>query len=320
MTPTAIKSRTSGSRLIDNMGRDLRGQVCAVIGANGLVGGAVAKNLSQRGIVWRGTCRARARAGLYPVDITDRAQLEKFFGEVKPAAVFQCANLAGGVDYCESNPEVAERFHLGATKELVRLCAAFAAVFVFISTDYVFDGTKGPYREDDGPHPLNVYGRLKLDSERWIASNLPVHLIIRTANVHGWDPETVTPNYLMGLCRALADGKIVNAPSYLWGNPTYVGDLACALVELVTLGASGTFHVVGPSLVNRFEWARKASAVFGFDPSRIREVKDPPLYMVPRPLKSWLDTSAFSARCQTVLHDMEAALQLMRRDMERHAI
>src|SRR5262249_10883804 len=152
--------------------------------------------------------------------------------EAAPSLVIHCANLAGGVDFCETNPDAATAFHLGGAKNLAAWCRGAAARLVFVSTDYVFDGARPPYREDDQTGPLNRYGRLKLEGERWIAAQLPSWAIARTTNVFGWDPDTVTPNFLMQLHRALAAGKTFNAPSFLSGNPTYVEDLAAALVEL----------------------------------------------------------------------------------------
>jgi len=193
------------------------GVQAVVIGANGLVGASVARSLTDKGIRWVGTYNRRPKEGLLKLDITSAGDVKLFLSKYSPQVVFHCANLAGGVDFCEHNPKLAVAFHLDATRQVAGCSSSAGAVFVFLSTDYVFDGGKGPYKEDDKPNPLNLYGKLKLDAENWIRDDLSKFLIVRTTNVYGWDPDTVTPNYMMSLYRTLKEKKNFNAPSFLWG-------------------------------------------------------------------------------------------------------
>ena len=286
-----------------------------VIGANGLAGARIGGLLGARGRPWAGTFHQRPGAGLRPLDVTDAAGVAGIFQELDPGVVFHAANLAGGVDFCEANATAATAFHLEATRTIARHCAERGATLVFLTTDYVFDGTRGPYREEDAKHPLNHYGRLKLAAEEWIQGNVPRHVIVRTMNVFGWDPATATPNFLMGLYRAHQERKPMKVPSFLWGNPTFAGDLAEALVELVETGGTGVFHVVGSSHVNRLDWAKRACEVLGLDAALLREVETPSSTMVPRPLRSRLSTEKFTRSHSTPLRDLEAGLALMRREM-----
>lgn len=288
-----------------------------VIGANGLVGRRLGRLFSERGDSWIGTRNRRGETGLLELDIMDRKSLSSFFSKISTEAVFACANLAGGVDFCERNPEAAAAFYLEATKDLGKFCADKGATLFFISTDYVFDGTKGPYKEDDRTNPLNIYGKMKLEAEDWIRANLKRYVIIRTTNIYGWDPMTVTPNYVMQLYRALSSKKTFNAPSFLWGNPTYVGDLAAAMTELWDKRVNGVYHVVGGDFVNRFEWAIEACGVLGLDRSLVNEISEPSPTMIPRPLRSNLDTSKFRREFSTALHDVRKGLDLFKADLER---
>ncbi len=292
---------------------------CLVMGSNGLVGSRIAGIMSAKNIPWVGTCNKRPREGMVRLDITDHEAVRRLLLEVRPEAVFDCANLAGGVDHCERNPDIARAFHLDSTINIGSLCASIGAKMFFISTDYVFDGTRGPYKEDDATNPLNLYGRIKLSAEKWISENLKDGVTVRTTNVYGWDPDTVTPNYMMSVYRALKEGKTINAPSYLWGNPTYADDLAAAIVELYLKKAAGLFHIVGSSFVNRYEWAVAACDEFGLDKGKIIEVKDPPSSIVPRPLRSWLDNGKFKRSCKTGLNDMRSGLRMMKKEMFAHA-
>lgn len=287
-----------------------------VIGANGLVGARLLNALAKEGITAEGTSYKRQKPGLKRLDILNAKESEAFFSKASYRVVFNCANLAGGVDFCQSHPEAAAAFHLHATRTLGNFCKKIDAAFVFISSDYVFDGTKNaPYLEDDRPNPLNLYGSLKLMAEEWIKANLKKYVIIRTTNVFGWDPETVTANYIMNLYRTVKSLRPFNAPSYLWGNPTYVGDLAEGIAELYRTGSRGIFHIVGKSAIDRYDWAQKACGVFGLDGSLIKEVKDPPANMIPRPLRSLLNTDKFTSNYRTALHDVSGGLKLMRSEM-----
>ncbi|MFI5372715.1 MAG: SDR family oxidoreductase [Candidatus Eisenbacteria bacterium] len=287
-----------------------------VLGANGLIGRRLGAALERLGAPWRGTCHRRPGPGLLPLDITDAEQVAAVFDAVRPGVVYHAANLAGGVDFCEQHPVEAEAFIVGATRALIEACRSHDATLVFVSTDYVFDGTRGPYREDDPTHPLNRYGELKLAAERAIVGGPARHVIARTTNVYGWDPETVTPNFLMSLMRALSAGKPVNVPSYLWGSPTDATDLAAALIELATAPHHGLWHVVGSSYLDRYTWATRACAVLGLDSTLLHEVSAPAPGMVPRPLRSWLSTERFTTRCATPLHDLEHGLARMRRERD----
>lgn len=294
------------------MAKDIEKKEYLIIGANGLVGRCLAKALSRNGFKWNGTFYSRPEDGLTGLDVTEKGKVEELVAKAAPRVIFNCANLAGGVDFCESNPGKAKGFHLDSIKTLANVSSEIGATFVFISSDYVFDGKRGPYKEDDRPNPLNLYGRLKLEAEDFIKRKVKKYIIVRTTNVFGWDPDTRTPNYIMNLYRTIKAKKRLNAPSYLWGNPTYVGDLAEAIAELYGKKAKGVFHIVGRGSVNRYEWARAACEILELDFGLVNEIKDPPANMIPRPLKSFLDTDKFTSLYSTVLHDVSDGLDLMK--------
>lgn len=299
----------TGVRKMDNNSTYL------ILGANGLLGRNVRKQLDGK-YEWYGTYHKRKESKLIKVDITSDDDLREIFRITKPNHVINCANLAGGVDFCEREPDLAKKFHLKANMLMGELCEKYSSRFVFISTDYVFDGKNAPYNEEDKTNPLNLYGKLKLDSEKWITARVSKHLIVRTTNVFGWDPKTATPNYMMNLYRAVEENKQFNAPSFLWGNPTYADDLSSAIIELCKKEMTGIFHVVGSSFINRYDWALKACEIAGWDKSLIKEIIDAPENMVPRPLKSNLSTDKFRNLCKTKLNDVNKGLELFVKRMD----
>lgn len=290
-----------------------------VTGANGLIGRQISKILSEAKIEWLGTSHKRNEGTFFSLDLLDRASIEKLFDTYKPDCVFHCANLAGGVNFCESNPDIAKGFHLEATKFIGEKCNEVGAKFVFVSTDYVFDGKKGSaYLEADSPNPLNLYGSLKLQAEQWITANVERHIIARTTNVYGFDPSTVTPNFIMSLWFAQRKAQMTQVPSYLYGNPTFATDLAQVLVELSLREINGIFHTVGSSFINRYDWAIFFGKKLNWNLELIVEDREIPIFAVPRPLHSNLNTEKYLRICKSRISDVQNGLEAFKQQIIDH--
>ena len=279
-----------------------------ILGTNGLIGRSIKKNISENH-KWFGTYHKRYNPELIKINILSDDDLKKIFKISNPDYVINCTNLAGGVNFCEKNQLLAKKFHLDANVNIGKLCEKYSSKFIMISTDYVFDGKNESYKENDNTNPLNLYGKLKLESEKYIINNISKYAIIRTTNVFGWDPKTITPNYIMNLYRTVKENnKTFNAPSFLYGNPTYVNDLALGIIELCKKDINDVFHIVGNSFINRYEWVLKTCKKGKWDASLIKEIKDVPKNMIPRPLKSNLSTKKFQNCCKTKLHNVNKGI------------
>jgi dTDP-4-dehydrorhamnose reductase len=288
-----------------------------VFGANGLIGRALYKRI-QKNNICIGTYFKRPETNLQYADITSSSDIERLIDQEKPDYVINCSNLSGGVDFCEYHPDIAKKYHLEANSIIGCLAQKHQSRFVFISTDYIFDGKSSPNKEEDIPHPLNVYGQLKLDAERWVLQNVSKYTVVRTTNVFGWDPASITPNYIMNLYNTIHSDKQFKAPSFLWGNPTYVDDLAAGIIELCANEIDGIFHIVGSSFTNRYEWAKKACQIIGLDESQLIETKEIPENMTPRPFKSNLNTQKFRKHCQTRLRNTTDGLKAFVEEMSNN--
>lgn len=282
-----------------------------ILGANGLIGQAVVRQCHAQGIEYIGTRYSRGGDDEYVV--FDQLRLDRipsFFKEHSPDVVFNAIGLAGGVNFCEQNPDTGRKYHVDATREMVKWCADNNAAFAFISTDYVFDGKNPPYKEDDRTNPLNAYGKLKLEAENIIAEHLKKYVIARTTNVFGWDPGTVTPNFLMHVIQTLEKQDSIKVPSFLYGTPTLVDDLAAGMMDLLTSQRYGLYHIVGPGYINRCDWTKKMLEMAGMTNKIIEEIKLPPPGMVPRPLLSHLDNGKFRAASGVNMHDVDEGLRV----------
>jgi dTDP-4-dehydrorhamnose reductase len=281
-----------------------------ILGANGLIGQAFVRLCRERGIQFTGTRYSRGADDFVRFDQLQLERIPRFFGEVAPDVVINAIGLAGGVNFCQQNPEIGRKYHVDAVEAMVNWCKENNAGFAFISTDYVFDGANPPYKEEDKTHPLNLYGQLKLEAEQIIEDNLKKYVIARTTNVFGWDPETVTPNFLMHVMQTLKEQDSIKVPSFLYGTPTLVDDLAAGIMDLLDLERFGLYHIVGPGYINRYDWAVKCLEMAGITGKTIDKVETPPQGMAPRPLRSHLDNSKFCSTSKVKMHDVEQGLRI----------
>lgn len=178
------------------------------------------------------------------MDITDSSQAGKVFADFKPEWLIHGAAYTN-VDGCEENPELADKVnHLG-TKILAEACKKHGCRMVYISTDYVFDGTKGSlYTEEDKPNPMSVYGKTKLDGEKAV-QEICGGYILRTSWVYGEGNNFVRA--ILKLSERMDEIKVVNDQ---FSRPTYAGDLAGAIYDVVKKEPEiGVYNITGDGKV-----------------------------------------------------------------------
>lgn len=282
-----------------------------------MIGQQFVRLCREKGIDYVGTRYSREWEGLIPFNQLEFEKIPLIFDRVSPTVVINSIGLAGGVNFCEENPDTGQKYHVEVTKIMVDWCRRKDVIFFYVSTDYVFDGKTPPYKEEDHTNPLNLYGQLKLESEQYIKEHLERYVIARTTNVFGWDPLTKTPNFLMHLINTLKENDTIKVPAFLYGNPTYAGDLAAGVMDLIEKKNYGLYHIVGSGTINRYDWAVKCIKMAGIKGKTIKKLEHPPPDMVPRPLLSHLDTSKFQKVSRVKLHDIEEGLQLFVDEMRR---
>lgn len=250
-----------------------------VIGGTGLIGAALCREFCRSGLETIALSRRIQNAGPQgiPGDLMNQASLFQAVETQRPRWIVHAAGFPGGVNACEHDPAAAERFFLEGTRQVVEAAKKNQAGLVLISTDAVFSSSEYPVNEEQAPCPCSKYGQFKLASEEIVrASGIP-HLIIRTSNVYGWDPDSKTPNFLMQALRALETGNPFRVSSLLRATPTWAGDLACAVSRLMVSGCEGTFHVVGDDYLTREEWVLEFCRVLQLPAGQIRASADPAL-------------------------------------------
>lgn len=219
-----------------------------VIGAGGMLG----QDICARFAPHFALVTASRRSGDIRLDITDGEAMRRAIGETAPDVVILCAAYTD-VDGCERNPEEAYRVNAFGAANVASACDDVGARLLFISTDYVFDGAKrSGYTEWDAPRPLNVYGASKLAGEQWIREICPRHWIVRTAWLYGAGGKCF-PRTILNAAR---EGKPLRVVNDQTGSPTFTGDLAGVLLEMVSANAAyGTYHAVNQGSATWYEVA-----------------------------------------------------------------
>lgn len=207
------------------------------------------------------------------MDITVKAEVDAVFDSVGPEVVIHGAAMTN-VDTCELDPAACEFQNVTATRYLVDAAKRHGAHFIFLSTDFIFDGKAGPYKEDDAPAPLSVYGRSKVEGERIVReSGLARWAIARTIIVYGHAPGLSRSNVVVWAKEALERGLPIKVVDDQWRMPTLAEDLADGCIRIAKRGATGIYHLCGPDGMTILELVMRVGRYFGLDTSVVTPVK-----------------------------------------------
>lgn len=229
----------------------------AVIGAGGMLGTDVVVELERRGVAHRGFARAQC-------DVTSFETCRDALLDCRPSVVINCAAYTD-VNRAEAEEIVAMAVNRTGASNVARACADVEAACIYVSTDYVFDGTKTePYETTDRTNPVNAYGRTKLAGELVVSAVLPADkwTIARTSWLYGANG----PNFVKTMLRLAREGKDLKIINDQKGAPTYTVDLAHALVDLAVEKTHGIVHVTNGGACTWFEFAQEIFRLSGVHP------------------------------------------------------
>ncbi len=284
-----------------------------VLGASGLVGSHVLAALRERGLAAEGTRHSEnGPRELRRLDVRDGTATEAMLREIRPGAVVLAA-AAADVETCEADPATSYAVNVRGAANVVEAARKVGARVVLISTDYVFDGEAGPYRESDTVRPLSTYGLHKVFAELHVATRAVRPLVVRTTVVYG--REARGKNFVARLRRELGGGRHIRVPADQVGTPTYAPDLARAIVACLEQGLEGVVHVVGHERMARSEFAVRAARALSLDASLVEAVPTGDLdQQAPRPLSAGLVLSEAVAALGVVMRTVEQAIADMAGD------
>ncbi|HJM48082.1 MAG TPA: SDR family oxidoreductase [Candidatus Marinimicrobia bacterium] len=219
-------------------------------------------------------------------DITDRNFIKQTVDGYMPDAIVHFAAMTG-VDECEQNHSEAESINTASVEQILN---EFSGYFIFISTDYVFDGKDGPYSEKEKTNPINVYGKTKLEAESIIRSHSQKWLILRTNVLFDYTDWT-TASFVNWVVSSLRNRKSISVVLDQFNNPIWTDHLAQIIYSLMEIDATGLYHSGGIDYISRYDFALMIAKKFKLDSSLVSPITTKALNQrALRPLKGGLRT------------------------------
>jgi dTDP-4-dehydrorhamnose reductase len=225
------------------------------------------------------------------MDLSDPNQINRAFEKIRPNIIIHCAAITN-VDMCEQKKSLAYIVNSISTLNLILQAKKINSFFVYISTDYIFSGDKGMYKENDEPHPINFYGFTKWMGERYLKTVDIDHLIIRPSVIYGTRPASGKINFVLWLLEELTRNRSVRIVTDQYVSPTLNTNLSQMIIEAIEKELTGTYHMAGAERVSRYEFAIRVADTFGLDKSLINEAYMSDMnWIAKRPRDSSLDIS-----------------------------
>jgi dTDP-4-dehydrorhamnose reductase len=279
-----------------------------VIGG-GLLGRAVAsasRESFRTAVTYKSHPQLVKGCATYQMDLTESVDLIR---SLKPHYIVLTAAMTN-VDGCEKDRQGAWKANALGPKCVASAARDIGAKLIYVSTDYVFDGERGMYKEDDQTTPINYYGESKLAGERFVLEICPDSVIARTSVLYGQNP--VRQNFVTWAANEMKNGNRLNIVSDQYTSPTLSSNLADMILSI--RDETGVFHACGSERINRYDFSIEIARSFCLDESLINPITSDQLdWKARRPRDSSLDTSKVSRFSKPL--NVKDGLNAMRMEM-----
>ncbi len=270
----------------------------AITGSNGLLGQSLLNLLLKEPETYKvyGLSRGENRSGrddfeYVSIDITSEQDLNDCLLDIQPDFIINTAAMTN-VDACEDHKEECDLLNVEAVRYLAEISEKVNAHLIHISTDFIFDGTQGYYKETDKANPLSYYGLSKLRSEEILLNSSIDFTILRTILVYGKVFDMSRNNIVLWVRSMLQDKKEITIVDDQFRMPTYVEDLAMACKISIDKRAKGIFNISSNELLSIYEIAQQIADAFELDKELIKPISTSTLNQkAPRPPKTGFDLS-----------------------------
>src|SRR5258706_453004 len=259
------------------MSTENSGKKILVTGSNGLLGQKLVYALRQRKDVTliatsRGENRLKEKAGYVyePLDITDKVEVQNVISKHQPDCIIHTAAMTN-VDACETKREECRLINVTGVENLLSSMHP-QTHFIHLSTDFVFDGNKGPYSENDTPNPLSYYAQSKYDSEKVVMQSETPWTIIRTIIIYGVSENMSRLNLILWALKSLRNGEKIRVVTDQYRAPTLAEDLAAACINAAMKNKTGIYHVSGSETMSIIEIVNIVADYFGLDKTLVEPV------------------------------------------------
>ena len=250
-----------------------------VTGANGLLGQHLVKLLIEKKYEVAGMSRGACRLPFknidkfkyFDVELIDEEGIQRVIDSKKPTVIVHAGAMTQ-VDECEKDHNACDLANIKGTVNLIKAAESFAEHLIYVSTDFVFDGLRGNYAEEDQPGPVNYYGHTKLRAEDLVRQTSMDWAIVRTCLVYGNTFEGTRSNIITWVKENLEQNKKIKVVTDQIRTPTYVEDLAKGILLVIEKKAKGVYHISGNEILTPYQMAIKTADFFNLDKNLIEEV------------------------------------------------
>lgn len=282
-----------------------------ITGGGGLLGSKLAELSLKEGYeVYSGYSHNLPEKGA-PVrfDLTVDSSIRKAIDLVRPEVIFHTAALTD-VDKCEAERDLACQINTRGTKLLAEAAKNTEAFLIYISTDYVFDGNRGMYKENDVTNPISHYGYTKLLGEKY------AECVTRTCVIYGSRPASGKVNFALWIIENLQKGKGIKIVTDQYISPTLNTNLARMLLDVGDKRTGGTYHLAGAERISRYDYACRLADVFGMDKSLISTSKMADIgWRAKRPMDSSMDVSKAVQLLREKPWNIDKSLRILREEI-----
>ncbi len=265
-----------------------------VTGSAGLVGNQVVKDLEEKGeTVYSTYHNTKPEFGIPTLmDLDQLDKIENIVEKIKPDSIIHLAAMTN-VDECEKEKDLAMKINAKATETLSKQAAKQKSFFVYVSTDYVFDGEKGMKKESDQPNPIGFYGKSKLEGEKSVMNSAASWCIARTSTPYGFHQKK--KSFPLWVAENLQNKNKINVIVDQFTSPTYVPNLSKMIIEIATRQIVGILHVAGATRISRYEMAELVADKLNLDKKLLNPINTEQMnWIAKRPKDSSLDVSLAS--------------------------
>jgi dTDP-4-dehydrorhamnose reductase len=292
-----------------------------ITGSNGLLGQNLVNKLQEKDTyiiygVSRGENRNKKaeRFTYFNIDLTDKKELSELINELQPQFIINTAAMTN-VDTCELNKEACDKINVDVVKYLVVLCELNDIYLIHLSTDFIFDGKNGYYKESDQPNPVNYYGLSKLKSEKLIINSKIKYTILRTILVFGITRE-LKNNIVLWVKNSLENKRQINVVTDQLRMPTFVDDLVYACLYAIDNRVEGVFNISSNTLLSIYDMAIEIANTFHLDKSFINPIPTSLLNQpAERPFKTGFDLNRSFSQLNLPSHSFSENLQVFKNQL-----
>ena len=279
-----------------------------VTGSAGLIGQQLVKDLSESNQVFSSYNESIPEFG-EPIrmDLRDQTEISRVFNEKKPDIVIHLGAMTD-VDHCERDKSSATEINAKSTEIIAKECSNQNSFLVYLSTDYVFDGNSGMYKETDITNPIGYYGKSKLDGEISVQNSSADYCITRTSTPFGLHSKKKSfPTWIIDTVK---QNKLVNIVSDQFTSPTYVPNLSKMLMEISEKKINGIIHTADTTRISRYNMAELIFDKFNLNKTLLKPVTtDQMKWVAKRPRDSSLNVTKASSVLDSKPQSLEESLE-----------